>query len=628
MFFGIIKAKQSTKEQYLMNEEELRLIPTTPGVYMMKNEADQILYVGKANSLRHRVRSYFQPAKIHPPRIARMVEQVVKVDFITTASELEALALECNLIKEHRPKYNVRLRDDKQYPWLKVTWQEPFPRVYIVRRPQRDGARYYGPFTEAGALREILRLLRKIFPIRSCKRNLNPEERRRPCLNYHIGRCLAPCAGEVGEETYRQMIQDFCRILEGHTEQLEAKLKQEMEAAASRREYEEAAVYRDKLRALQKVAQRQTVVSTNPIDRDVFGLAVTEEGSFIQVLQIRRGKLIGKEGFLFTDLVSETEEFLRSFLLQYYDELDYIPKEVILPALLSDQAAVTAWLSERKQQKVELIHPKRGEKFQLLRMAQENAEILLEGELTRRKQAAAATRLALERLRDLLALPQIPQRIEAFDISHWQGEEPVAAMVVFLDGRPAPEAYRRFRIRGINKIDDYASLQEAVGRRFLRGRKEQEEEEPNPGFLPFPDLLVIDGGKGQLNAVCAKMAALGWDELPVISLAEKEEEIYQRGAEEPLRLARDDQALHLLQHLRDEAHRFALTFHRARRQKQSFASALDQIKGIGPKRKKALLQKFGSLRQIREASLEELLSVEGMTVSAARAVLEGLEEME
>lgn len=611
-----------------MNEEELRLIPTTPGVYMMKNEADQILYVGKANSLRHRVRSYFQPAKIHPPRIARMVEQVVKVDFITTASELEALALECNLIKEHRPKYNVRLRDDKQYPWLKVTWQEPFPRVYIVRRPQRDGARYYGPFTEAGALREILRLLRKIFPIRSCKRNLNPEERRRPCLNYHIGRCLAPCAGEVGEETYRQMIQDFCRILEGHTEQLEAKLKQEMEAAASRREYEEAAVYRDKLRALQKVAQRQTVVSTNPIDRDVFGLAVTEEGSFIQVLQIRRGKLIGKEGFLFTDLVSETEEFLRSFLLQYYDELDYIPKEVILPALLSDQAAVTAWLSERKQQKVELIHPKRGEKFQLLRMAQENAEILLEGELTRRKQAAAATRLALERLRDLLALPQIPQRIEAFDISHWQGEEPVAAMVVFLDGRPAPEAYRRFRIRGINKIDDYASLQEAVGRRFLRGRKEQEEEEPNPGFLPFPDLLVIDGGKGQLNAVCAKMAALGWDELPVISLAEKEEEIYQRGVEEPLRLARDDQALHLLQHLRDEAHRFALTFHRARRQKQSFASALDQIKGIGPKRKKALLQKFGSLRQIREASLEELLSVEGMTVSAARAVLEGLEEME
>lgn len=611
-----------------MNEEELRLIPTTPGVYMMKNEADQILYVGKANSLRHRVRSYFQPAKIHPPRIARMVEQVVKVDFITTASELEALALECNLIKEHRPKYNVRLRDDKQYPWLKVTWQEPFPRVYIVRRPQRDGARYYGPFTEAGALREILRLLRKIFPIRSCKRTLNPEERRRPCLNYHIGRCLAPCAGEVGEETYRQMIQDFCRILEGHTEQLEAKLKQEMEAAASRREYEEAAVYRDKLRALQKVAQRQTVVSTNPIDRDVFGLAVTEEGSFIQVLQIRRGKLIGKEGFLFTDLVSETEEFLRSFLLQYYDELDYIPKEVILPALLSDQAAVTAWLSERKQQKVELIHPKRGEKFQLLRMAQENAEILLEGELTRRKQAAAATRLALERLRDLLALPQIPQRIEAFDISHWQGEEPVAAMVVFLDGRPAPEAYRRFRIRGINKIDDYASLQEAVGRRFLRGRKEQEEEEPNPGFLPFPDLLVIDGGKGQLNAVCAKMAALGWDELPVISLAEKEEEIYQRGAEEPLRLARDDQALHLLQHLRDEAHRFALTFHRARRQKQSFASALDQIKGIGPKRKKALLQKFGSLRQIREASLEELLSVEGMTVSAARAVLEGLEEME
>ncbi|NLC52416.1 MAG: excinuclease ABC subunit UvrC [Firmicutes bacterium] len=611
-----------------MNEEELRLIPTTPGVYMMKNEGDQILYVGKANSLRHRVRSYFQPAKKHPPRIARMVEQVAKVDFITTASELEALALECNLIKEHRPKYNVRLRDDKQYPWLKVTWQEPYPRVYIVRRPQRDGARYYGPFTEAGALREILRLLRKIFPLRSCKRSLKPGERRRPCLNYHIGRCLAPCSGAVEEEAYRQMIQDFCRILEGHTEQLEAKLKEEMEAAASRQEYEEAAVYRDKLRALQKVVQRQTVVSTAPVDRDVFGLAMTEEGCFIQVLQIRRGKLIGKEGFLFTDLVGETEEFLRSFLLQYYDELDYIPKEVILPVPLPDKKAVAAWLAERKKQKVDLIQPKRGEKFQLLRMAQENAEILLAGELARRKQAAAATRLALERLRDLLALPALPERIEAYDISHWQGEEPVAAMVVFLDGRPAPEAYRRFRIRDITKNDDYAALQEAVGRRFLHGRKEQEEGEANPGFLPFPDLLVIDGGKGQFNAVCTKLAALGWAEIPVVSLAEKEEEIYQRDGEDPLRLPRDDQALHLLQHLRDEAHRFALAFHRARRQKQSFASALDQIKGIGPKRKRALLQKFGSLRQIREASLEELLSVEGMTVSAARAVLEGLEEME
>lgn len=611
-----------------MNEEELRLIPTTPGVYMMKNEADQILYVGKANSLRHRVRSYFQQAKKHPPRIARMVEQVARIDFITTASELEALALECNLIKEHRPKYNVRLRDDKQYPWLKVTWQERYPRVYIVRRPQRDGARYFGPFTEAGALREILRLLRKIFPIRSCKRTLDAAEKRRPCLNYHIGRCLAPCAGEVDEETYRQIIQDFCRILEGHTEQLEAKLQAEMERAAARQEYEEAAVHRDKLRALQKVAQRQTVVSSVPIDRDVFGLAVTEEGSSIQVLQIRRGKLIGKEGFIFTELVGEAEDFLRSFLVQYYDELDYIPKEVILPVSLPDLEAVAAWLRERKKQKVEVIHPKRGEKFQLLRMAGENAQILLEQELVRRRQAAAERQAALERLRAVLALPQLPQRIECFDISHWQGEEPVAAMVVFVDGSPAPEAYRRFRIRGVASGDDYAALQEAVGRRFRRGRKEQEEGTAQPGFLPFPDLLVIDGGKGQLNAVCQLLADLGCGDQPVVSLAEKEEEVFQPGGKEPLRLARDDQALHLLQHLRDEAHRFALTFHRARRQKHSFASALDQIKGIGPKRKKALLQKFGSLRQIREASLEDLLSVEGMTVSAARAVLEGLEEME
>ncbi|HHT49110.1 MAG TPA: excinuclease ABC subunit UvrC [Firmicutes bacterium] len=610
-----------------MNEEELRLIPTTPGVYLMKDKEDRIIYVGKAISLRPRVRSYFQPAKKHQPRIARMVEQVARIDFISTGSELEALALECNLIKEHRPKYNVRLRDDKQYPWLKVTWSERYPRVYIVRRPQRDGSRYYGPFTEAGALREILRLLRRIFPIRSCKRVLTGEERYRPCLNYHIGRCLAPCAGTADPEEYRQMIQEFCRILEGHTEQLAVKLKEKMGAAAARQEYEEAALFRDKLRALEKIVERQTVVSTNPTDRDIFGLATNEEGNLIQLLQIRRGKLIGKESFFFTDLLGEDEEFISSFLLQYYDEQDYIPKEVILPVILPDQAAVAAWLQRRKEQKVELINPKRGEKRQLLQMAEENARILLEREISRRKQAKAEREAALTRLKELLALPRIPRRMECYDISHLQGEEPVAAMVVFQEGHPAPEFYRRFRIREVTGVDDYASLQEVIKRRILRGRKEEAEGGDTAGFLPFPDLIVIDGGKGQLNAVGAVLAELGLDAQPVISLAEKEEEIFVPGKENPLRLERKDHALHLLQQIRDEAHRFALTFHRSRREKQSFVSVLDRIKGIGPKRKKALLAKFGSPQKIREASLEELLAVEGMTVSAARAVLEGLEEM-
>jgi len=611
-----------------MNEEELRLLPTTPGVYLMKNKADQIIYVGKAISLRQRVRSYFQPSTKHSPRIARMVEQVERIDLITTSSELEALALECNLIKEHRPKYNVRLRDDKQYPWLKVTWQEQYPRVFIARRPQRDGARYFGPFTEAGPLREILRLLRKIFPIRSCKKALAPDEQHRPCLNYHIGRCMGPCAGEVQVEDYRQMIQEFCRILEGHTEQLETKLQEEMATAAARQEYEAAALCRDKLRALQKIVERQTVVSSVPTDRDVFGLAVTEEASFIQLLQIRRGKLIGKEGFYFTDFLGEPEEFLRSFLLQYYDEQDYIPKEIILPLNLPDEKPVATWLRNKKQQKVALIRPQRGEKFQLLRMAEDNAQFLLEREINRRKLAAAKSQETLERLRDLLGLERIPQRMECFDISHWQGEETVASMVVFQDGHPAPEAYRRFRIRGVTGIDDYASLQEAVKRRFLRGQKEEETGGAGSSFLPFPDLLVIDGGRGQLSAISAVLAELGRADQPVISLAEKEEEIFRPHEAAVLRLDRDDHVLHLLQQLRDEAHRFALTFHRARRKKQSFTSGLDQIKGIGPKRKKALLHKFGSLQKIRTASLEELLTVEGMTVTAARAVLEGLQETE
>ncbi|NLW57061.1 MAG: excinuclease ABC subunit UvrC [Firmicutes bacterium] len=609
-----------------MNKEELRMLPTAPGVYLMKNKEDQVIYVGKAVSLRNRVRSYFQPSSNHSPRIARMVEQVARVDFITTSSEVEALALECNLIKEHQPKYNVRLRDDKQYPWLKVTWQETFPRVFIVRRPQKDGARYYGPFTDAGALREILRLLRRIFPIRTCKKTLTDGKWQRPCLNFQIGRCLGPCSGEVEAEEYRQLIEEFCHLLEGHVEGLQSKLNVEMKAAAERLEYEKAALIRDKLRALEKVIARQTVVSPVPKDRDVFGVAADEDGGMIQLLQIRRGKLIGRESFFYADILGEEEEFLRSFLLQYYDDRDYIPKEILLPFSLPDQTAVEEWLTSRSRQRVRLFTPQRGEKFRLLRLAQDNAAIILKREINRRRLVQGKNQAILERLQEHLSLPQLPQRIEAFDISHFQGEEPVAAMVVFTAGQPSPEAYRRFKLHGVTGRDDYASLQEAVKRRFLRGRKELETKEPYPSFLPFPDLLLIDGGKGQLNAVLDVLTELGFTEQPVISLAEREEEIFLAGKEEPLRLDCEDQALHLLQHLRDEAHRFALTHHRARRKKKITFSSLDQIKGIGPKRKKALLNKFGSVQNIKKATFQELMAVEGMNAAAARAVLEGLED--
>ncbi len=612
----------------MVKKEELGLIPKTPGVYLMKNKEEKVIYVGKAVSLRQRVQSYFRPSSNLSPRIARMVEQVAWIDFITTSSEVEALALECNLIKEHRPKYNVRLRDDKQYPWLKLTWQEDFPRIYIVRRPQKDGARYYGPFTEIGGLKELFRLFRRLFPIRTCKKALKEGETRRPCLNFHIGRCLGPCSGKVDPGQYRQVIREFCYLMEGHSEELEAALYREMEETAKRREYEKAALARDKLRALHKITEQQVVVSPTLKNRDVFGLVAKEEGGLVQLLQIRRGKLIGKESFFFSaEVCAEPEEFFRSFLLQYYDEQSYIPKEIIIPFPLSDGEAIEKWLEAQSGQRIYLINPKRGEKAQLLRMAEKNASILLDREISQRRIEKEKAEMVLESLSKILSLPKIPRRLEAFDISHLQGEEPVAAMVVFEQGRPCPEAYRRFKIHGVTGNDDYASLKEAVRRRFKRGIKEEEERQLNPGFLPFPDLLIIDGGKGQLNAVKEVLEELGFLELPLISLAEKEEEIFLLGKPNPLRLDREDQALHLLQHIRDEAHRFALTYHRTLREKKVSVSALDRIKGIGPKRKKALLNKFGSIKKIREASMEELLLVEGMTKTAAQAVLEGLEEI-
>lgn len=618
----------------MVSQEELSMIPTKPGVYIMKDQTGQIIYVGKAVSLRHRVRSYFQPSAKHSPRIASMVEQVAGVEFITTSSEVEALALECNLIKANRPKYNVRLRDDKQYPWLKVTWQEPYPRVFMVRRPQKDGARYFGPYTNTGSMREIFRLLRKVFPIRTCKKQLgSPGEETarsrevRPCLNYHIGRCLGPCSGSVDPAEYRRNVQDFCSVLEGNPEGLVASLTEKMKAAAANMEYEKAAAFRDKLRALHRVVERQVVVSTEVKDRDVFGMAKAEEGSMVLVLQIRRGKLIARDSYYYPgEDLEEQEDFFRAFLLQYYDDREYIPKEVLIPCPLADQEVITAWFREKMQKAVYLIHPQRGEKYRLLKMAMDNAAIVLNQELIRRAEKDASAAQSLDSLAQALALPEKPERIEAFDISNFQGAQPVASMVVFVNGLPQNTAYRRFRIQGVTGINDFAMMQEAVRRRFTRGLKEKAGETEEKGFDVFPDLLVIDGGKGQLSAVVEVLTELGLGEQPVISLAEKEEEIFLPNRSAPLVLPRTDEGLKLLQRVRDEAHRFAVTFHRSLREKKTTHSALDGVKGIGPKRKKALLQHFGSVKRIKDATLDELMTVKGMTEKAALAVLQGLRE--
>ncbi len=612
----------------MVTKENLDAVPAKPGVYLMLDGNGKIIYVGKAASLRSRVRSYFQPSAVLSPRVSRMVEQVKRVDFITTASEVEALALECNLIKEHRPKYNIRLRDDKQYPWIKVTVQETFPRVYIVRSPQKDGARYFGPYTNTGVLREIFGLIRKLFTIRICKKKLTGTEQDRPCLNYHIGRCSAPCGGKVSPEEYRAMIQELLDFLEGKTENIARALTQRMNEAAKKQDYEKAIVYRDKLRALEQMRERQTVVSAKAEDRDVLGWARGPGGMVVQVWQIRQGRLIGKKDFFFPTAVAgeaeEKEEMLRGFLLQYYDEQDLIPREILLPFVPREHETLQDWLREKSKHAVYLLQPKRGEKYQLLKMARENAGTRLQQETERYQRRKEQEERVLERLKDLLALPGKPCRIEAFDVSNLRGNEAVTAMVVFENGRPRKDAYRRFRIRGVTGINDPAMLGEAVRRRFLRGLKERQQGEEGKGFAVFPDLLLIDGGTGQLQAVCEVLAELGLEGQPVASLAEANEEIFLPGRREPLRLPPEDEALRLLQHARDEAHRYAVTYHRLLRDKKMTGSALDRIKGIGPKRKKALLARFGSVQRIKEAGLEELMSVKGITEDLARTIREEL----
>ncbi|MGE5528444.1 MAG: excinuclease ABC subunit UvrC [Patescibacteria group bacterium] len=605
-----------------MTEADLRVLPAKPGVYLMRNAEGDVIYVGKARSLRSRVRSYFQDSRPLDPRIRLMVGQIDRFEFIATASEVEALALESNLIKEHRPRYNVKLRDDKQYPLLKVTWRDDFPELLIVRRAKDDGARYFGPYTDSGALRDTLRLLRRLFPIRGCRRRIGVDRVDRPCLNHHIHRCLAPCVGAVSKEEYRAMIGQVCLFLDGRQDELARQLEDEMGRAAAALDYERAAAVRDRLADVRKVAERQKVVSPGGEDFDVLGLAVGAEGALVQVFPVRRGKLLGREHFLLTEGIGTAAAILQAFILQYYASVPEIPPTLLLPEPLEDREAVTAWLEAKRGGRVRLLVPKRGEKKALVQMAMENAALLEEQERVRRSYAGERAAAALLELAQKLDLPGPPRRIEAFDISNIQGQQAVASMAVFLDGRPAPGEYRRFRIRTVEGANDYAMLQEAVMRRFRRGAACRDGGERS-GFADFPDLLLIDGGKGQLNAVLDALRGIG-AQPHAIGLAKENEEIHLPGRAAPLVLPRQSEALRLVQRVRDEAHRFALTYHRALRDRRTSASALDGIGGIGPRRKQALLRRFGSVQKIMEATVEELAEVEGMTRQAAQAVHDGL----
>ncbi|HIC94573.1 MAG TPA: excinuclease ABC subunit UvrC [Anaerolineae bacterium] len=619
-------------------QSQLQTIPAKPGVYLMKDKRGRVIYVGKAVNLRSRVRSYFHASADHPPKLRRMVAQVAGVDFIVTDSEVEALILECNLIKKHRPKYNVRLKDDKRYPYIKVTWQEDYPRIYITRRMEQDGARYFGPFTAVWAVRQTLDMLRKLFPYLTCKRKITGQDER-PCLYYHIGRCAGPCIGAISKEEYRTMIEQVCLFLEGKADKIVADLRAQMESAAEALDFERAAVLRDQIQAVERVIERQKIVAMGGGDLDVIGLASEDGETCVQVFFVRQGKLIGREYFILVGTVvngretdkrmpfeKEREEILASFVKQFYHKAAYIPPVIIVPYEIEEAAVIQEWLAGKRGSEVVLRLPHPGNEEELVRMAAENAAETL---ASLRAQWMVDERKGVEALTDLqerLRLAEAPTRIEGYDISNIQGVAATGSMVVFVKGLPRKSDYRRFRIRTVAGADDYAMMKEVLRRRFERAIKGKgEEKEGAEAWTVLPDLVVVDGGKGQLNAALEVLEEYGLrDEVSVLGLAKGREEVFVPGRPEPLILPRDSEGLRLLQRVRDEAHRFAIGYHRKLRGKASLASILEEVPGIGPKRRRALLKHFGSIEAIREASVEELAAVEGMTRKAAESIKEYL----
>ena len=586
--------------------EKLQLLPDSPGVYIMKDAQGKIIYVGKAVILKNRVRQYFQSNKNHSPKVRAMVAKIADFETILTGSEVEALILECNLIKKNRPRYNISLKDDKTYPYVKVSLAEDYPRVMITRRVLKDGSRYFGPYTNVGAVHESLKLLRRLFPMRTCK-HMDVD---RPCLEYHIKRCIAPCTGQVDQAEYDAMVRSVCLFLEGRTETVEKELEERMNQAAAELKFELAARLRDQLKAVRRVAEKQNIV-TGSGDQDAIGMARSELGVCVQIFFIRAGKMIGREHFLLGGSEEEADEaVLTAFLKQYYHRAAFVPREVLLPYALAEQAVIEEWLTERKQAKVVLVCPQRGTKRDIVQMAANNAAKYLSDEAARLKEANAQTEGAVAELGGYLGLKKQPYRMECFDISHIQGSETVASMVVFEGGIPKKSDYRRFKIRSTEgKPDDFLSMREVTTRRY--GGEEVEN---------MPDLIIIDGGKGQLSSALAMIRGAGHFDVPVVGLAKQFEYIFVEGSSDPVILPRHSQALYLVQRIRDEAHRFAITYHRKLRGKRNLVSVLDHVDGIGPTRRKALWAYFGSLAKIKAASVEELAMVEGMNHPAAQAV--------
>ena len=587
-------------------QQALAVLPDKPGVYLMHDAHGKVIYVGKAVVLKNRVRSYFRNLASHTPKVRAMVEKIAEFETIVTSSEVEALILECNLIKKYRPRYNIMLKDDKTYPFLKVTVNEDFPRIYVTRRQQRDGAKYYGPYADVGAMHDTVKLLRSMFPLRTC-RKMNPD---RPCLNYHIKRCLAPCAGYVSREEYGNMIKSVCMVLDGRTTELERDLKRRMQEAADNYAFEEAARLRDQLQAVTRLNEQQKAVTGSGGDMDVIGFAKDATGICLQIFFVRKGKLIGRDNFFLPDGGEAEEEVMSAFVKQYYNEATFIPKEIVVPYLPDEEEKqlIEIWLADKAGRKAELILPQRGVKRELLSLANDNAKKLLEERLRKGSLSLKDDLAAAEELQLALALPNPLERMDCFDISHTQGSETVASMVVFRNGSISKKDYRKYKIVSAEgKPDDFKSMQEVVYRRY----KDYED---------LPSLVVIDGGKGQLSSALEVIRGLGLHDLPVVGLAKREEEIFIPGQSESILLDRDSASLHLIQRIRDEAHRFAITFHRKLRGKRNLVSVLDHVEGIGPKRRQKLWKKFKTLDAMKQASVEELAAVDGMNYPAAQTL--------
>ena len=603
-------------------QEELKKLPGRPGVYIMHDEKDNIIYVGKAISLKNRVRQYFQSSRNKGVKIEQMVTHIRRFEYIVTDSELEALVLECNLIKEHRPKYNTMLMDDKTYPFIKVTTNEPFPRVILSRKMLKDKAKYFGPYTSAQAVRDTIDLIHKLYHVRSCNRNLPRDTgKERPCLNYHIKQCDAPCQGYISQEEYGKSINEVIRFLNGHYDSILSELEKKMNEASEALEFERAIEYRELLNSVKKVAQKQKITDSSGEDRDVLAVASGEEDAVVQVFFIRGGRLIGRDHFYLRISKGESKgSILDSFIKQYYAGTPYIPGELMLQEDVEERELLETWLTAKRGQKVTLRIPKKGTKEKLVELAAENARLVLTKDKERLKRGEGRTIGAVKEIASLLGLDEIT-RMEAYDISNTNGFESVGSMVVYERGRPKRNDYRKFKIKGIKGADDYGSMREVLTRRFTHGLKERRENKELGKFTVFPDLILMDGGKGQVNVALQVLDELHLN-IPVCGMV-KDDYHRTRGLyyhNEEIPIDKSSEAFRLITRIQDEAHRFAIEYHRQLRSKGQVHSILDDIDGIGPARRKALMRSYSSLDAIREASVEELAKIPSMNEKAAESV--------